>query len=413
MQKLFTLAAAGILAAGTLNAQAQAITVDGQITATEVSATGYTLVGRDTGPRGFAPAVGTNDAGLLSLYAGADATNIYFFLVATLQNDGSPATISNSLQLLIARPGVAGVPVGTQLSKPAAATSPAVNTAFQNFGPYLDQVGDMGIGIKGNGTAAQFQIDGIVYPTTITATAGVLNAAGVAANGTTATISGQTGALAIFNGAQVAYRTAANLNSNPGYGTAGTNTAGVYGTSTVPAYGLEIAVSRASIALATAGGTLRIFALQNNSDGGYVSSDYIPQSTGALPASFSGAPNLGTNPDFRLVPGTQSAGITVGSATGVTVLASKTADAAAIALGLYPNPAQESATISYNVGSHADNVAIVLTDLLGREVRVLENSLQAAGRQTKTVSLASVAAGTYLVRVQVGDKVSTSKVVLL
>lgn len=411
MKKLFTLAAAGVLAAGTLSAQAQTITVDGQITAAEVSATGYTLIGRDTGPRGFAPAMGTNDAGLLSLYAGADATNLYFFLVATLQNDGTPATVSNSLQLLIARPGVTGVPVGTQLPRPAGATAPAVNTSFQNFGAYLDQVGDMGIGIKGNGTAAQVQVDGIVYPNATTATAGVLNTAGLAVNGTVATVSGQTGTLAVFNGARVAYRTATNLNTNPGYGTAGTATGGVYGTSTVPAFGLEIAVSRASIALAAAGGTLRIFALQNNADGGYVSSDYIPQNTTALPASFSAAPNLAANPDFRLVPGTQSAGITVNSSTGV--LSTKSADAAAIALGIYPNPAQGSATVSYNVGSHADNVSIALTDLLGREVQVLANGLQAAGMQSKTVSMANVAAGTYLVRVQVGDKVSTSKMVVL
>jgi hypothetical protein len=46
-------------------------------------------------------------------------------------------------------------------------------------------------------------------------------------------------------------------------------------------------------------------------------------------------------------------------------------------------------------------------------VRTLENGRQAAGLQTKTISTANVAAGTYLVRVQVGDKVSTSKVVLL
>ena len=65
------------------------------------------------------------------------------------------------------------------------------------------------------------------------------------------------------------------------------------------------------------------------------------------------------------------------------------------------------------MGSRADNVSIMLTDLMGRNIQSLVNGLQAAGKQSTSVSTASVAAGTYLVRVQVGDKVSTRKVVLL
>ncbi|TGE24926.1 T9SS type A sorting domain-containing protein [Hymenobacter aquaticus] len=395
MKKIFTLATLGLLTSAAAQAQ---VTVDGQLTAAEVSASGYTLVGRDTGPRGFAPSA-TNDAGLIAMYAAADASNLYFFLLATLQNDGNPATISNSLQLLVARPGVTGVPVGTKLPKPSGSNS------FQNFSPYLDQIGDMGIGIKGNGTAAQFQVDGVVYTggTTPSATSAVLSGAtGVAANGTVATISGQTGNLAVFNGARVAYRTAANLNSNPGYGTAGSGA--------VPAFGLEIAISRASIALAAAGGSVRVFGLQNNQDGGYVSSDFIPQNAGPLPSSFPAAPNLGTDPDFRTIPGTQSATVVVGSSTGVTVLANKAADAAALALGVYPNPAKGATTVVYNVGSRAEQVKIVLTDILGRPVQVLADGLSPAGLQSKALSTASLATGTYLLRLQIGDKTDTRKV---
>ena len=401
MQKIFTLATAGLIAAATLGAQAQ-VTVDGQLTAAEVSATGYKLVGRDTGPRGFAPSA-TNDAGLIALYTAADATNVYFFLVATLQNDGTPAKISNSLQLLISRSGVAGVPVGTALPKPAAATGTAVNTSFQNFAPFLDMPGDLGIGIKGTDLAAQYQVDGVVYSggTTPSATAAVL-ATGVAATGTASPITAQTGALTVFNGAQVAYRTSANLNSNPGFG--------VNGAGALPANGLEISVSRASLGLAAAGGNLQIFALQNNQDGGFVSSDFIPENTAPLPASFTNAPNLGTNPDFRLVPGIQAATITV---TASSVLSSKAADAAALALGVYPNPARGEATVAFNVGSRSENVNIVLTDLLGRPVRVLAKGVQPAGVQSSVVSTTDVAAGTYLMRVQVGEKVAVSKIVLL
>ena len=82
-------------------------------------------------------------------------------------------------------------------------------------------------------------------------------------------------------------------------------------------------------------------------------------------------------------------------------------------LNVFPNPAQGSATVAYNVASQGENVNIVLTDLLGRPVTGAGCRPQAAGLQNKTISTADVAAGTYLVRVQVGDKVATSKVVLL
>jgi hypothetical protein len=400
MKKLFTLATAATLAVASLGAQAQ-VTVDGQLTAAEVSSANYTLIGRYTGAHGFAPSA-ANSAGLLALYAAADANNVYFFVVGTLQNDGNPATISNSLQLLVARPGVAGVPVGTALPKPTAST-----TSFQGFAPYLDLPGDMGIGIKGNGTAAQYQVDGVVYSggTAPTATAAVLSGAtGVAATGATASITGQTGGLTVFNGAQVAYRTATSLNTNPGYGT---NGAGA-----VPAYGLEVALSRASLGLPAAGGAVQVFALQNNSGGDYVSSDFIPQNTAALPASFAATPNLGANPDFRLVPGTQAATINVGAATGIT-LAARAADIAAVGLSVYPNPVRGASTVSYRVTERASNVNIVLTDLMGRTVRTVENSLKQVGSQTASVDVDALAAGTYLMRVQVGDKVSTSKMAVL
>lgn len=400
MKKLFTLAAATVLAASSAHAQAP-ITIDGQITAAEAVTGGYSLVGLYSGTRGFSPSA-TNQAGLLALYAAADANNVYFFLAGTLQNDGTPAVISNSFQILVARPGVAGVPVGTQLPKPATIASPGVNTSFQNFAPYLDLPGDMGIAIKGNGVAAQYQVDGIVYTggATPAASAAVLSGAtGVAATGAVAAVTGQTGAFTVFNGAQVAYRTSASLNANPGYGTNGQ-------TATVPANGMEVSVSRASIGLPAAGGAVRVFALQNNQDGGFVSTDIIPQSPG-------NTANFGTNPDFRAIAGTQAATVNVGAGTGVTVLGTKAADAAALAVQVYPNPATSVATLEYNVGSRADNVNIMLTDLMGRNVQSLANGLQPAGKQSVSVSKASVAAGTYLVRVQVGDKVSTRKVVLL
>ena len=115
--------------------------------------------------------------------------------------------------------------------------------------------------------------------------------------------------------------------------------------------------------------------------------------------------------DFPTLPGRQAATVTLG-ANG-TVLANKAADAAAVAMSVYPNPAAGTATVAYSVAGRAEQVNIVLTDLLGRQVRVLESGLRSAGAQSTKVSTADVAAGTYLVRVQVGDKVATSKVVLM
>lgn len=226
-------------------------------------------------------------------------------------------------------------------------------------------------------------------------------ATGVSASATAATattVSGQTGGLTVFNGAQLAYRTATSLNTNPGFSTNGN----------APATGFEIAVSRASIGLAAAGGTVRIFALQNNQDGSFVSTDFIPQSTTSATAG-----NAGTNPNFRTIPGTQSAALTVGAATGVTVLGTKAADAAAVALNVYPNPVADNARVAYTVTEQASPVSIVLTDLLGRTLSVLENGVKPVGSQSAAFNKAALPAGTYLVRVQVGEKVSTSKVVVL
>ena len=60
MKKIFTLAAAGVLAATTLGAQAQVV-LDGQLTAPEITSGNYVLIGKFTNPRGF------GDYGLLSL----------------------------------------------------------------------------------------------------------------------------------------------------------------------------------------------------------------------------------------------------------------------------------------------------------------------------------------------------------
>ena len=398
MNKFLTLATAGVLAAGSLSAQAQ-VTVDGQLTAAEVTAGNYVLLGKFTNPRGF------GNAGLLSLYAATTPTKMYVFVGGTVEANG------NAFQLFLDLPGVAGVPVGTAL--PAGGSG----TSFEKFTAKLDLAADLALALRSEGTG--YQVEGVSYTsapatttTKLTTTSGQLLADGTALTLPTTTATGNYARLA---GARVAYKVAATagISGNPGNtATTSTTTPPV---TTYPAsyggvgsYGWEIELDRTNAGLTAANAAVTMFVLQNSGNGDYPSSDFIPQAPTPLTTNSG---NLASGSfDFTTLAGRQAATVTLG-ANGV--LGSKSADAAAIALGLYPNPTQGSATVSFNVGSRAENVGITLTDLLGREVRVLANGLQAAGTQTKAVDLTNVAAGTYLLRVQVGEKVSTSKVVLM
>jgi len=398
MKKLFTLAAAGVLAAVALNAQAQ-VAVDGVLSATEIgsaSAGKYTLVGKYTNAHGF------GDWGLLSVYAANTPTKIYFFVAGTVQN--VPAGDKNSFQIYIDRPGVTGASASpTALPKPTA----SAGTTFSNMEAKMDLAPDLAIGMKGNGTANQFQIDAVSYTSAIVSVDRVLTTtAGPLVGDGTALSLAATGTVTPFTAlasAKIAYKNSsgANLSTNPGYNAMTTDPN--YGGA--GSYGWEIEVDRAAMGLTANGTVINIFVLQNNGDGGYLSSDFIPQST-----TPSGNLANANAVDFAAatIGGLQSAPITLATVTGT-----KAADEASVAMAVFPNPANGAATVAYNVAGRAEQVNIVLTDLLGRPVQVLANGLQNAGVQSKTVSTANVAAGTYLVRVQVGDKVATRKVVLL
>ncbi|WP_046245716.1 T9SS type A sorting domain-containing protein [Hymenobacter terrenus] len=402
MKKLFTLAAAGTMAVGSLTAQAQ-VTVDGVLSAAEISTANYQLVGKFTTPRGF------GDYGLLSLYAASSPTKFYFFVAGTVENNG------NALQLYMDLPGVTGATTGVSLPAGAAGTS------FEKMTAKLDLPADMALALRSDGTG--FQVEGAVYTSATAATSRKLTttAAPVSGTGTALTLPTPTGTgYSKLAGARVAYRTTTSgkVLTNPGYNASTATPA--YGAA--GSFGWEIELDRANFTLATGTPTLSIFVVQNNPTGGFLSSDYIPQSTGALPASGgfpspnlggpdnnSGAGNTGGAVDFAIVPGRQATTITLG-ASGI--LGNKAAEAA-VAMAVYPNPAIDAVTIAYNVANKSDAVNVVLTDLMGRQVRVLENSVKSTGTQLTTVSTAAVAAGTYLVQVQVGENISTRKVVLL
>lgn len=393
MKKQFTLAAAALLAAGSLSAQAQ-IAVDGVITAAEIGAanTGkYVLLGKFTSPRGF------GDWGLLSLYAANTNNKVYFFVAGTVENG------NNSLQLFLDLPGVTGA-----ASSPTALPAPVpASTSFGGMVAKMDIAPDLALGLKGNGSGAGGSAG------TITPQAVVYTSATVAVDGDlmpelpnsgAATTIAATGAFARLAGARMAYKnsTDGKILTNPG--NVLPNTSATYGGA--GSFGWEIELDRTAVGL-TGLGAIGVFALQNNAGGDYLSSDFIPQSTNAPTANGGNLANANLV-DFGTIAGSQRATFNL-----VTILGTKAADDASVAMSVFPNPASSSATVTYTVRNSAEQVNVVLTDLMGRQVRVLTNGLMRAGNQSVSLSTADVAAGTYLVRVQVGDKTATRKVVLL
>lgn len=379
MKKFFTLTTAATLAVAALSAQAQAITVDGTLGATEINSTGYQLVGRYTNNHSF------GDAGLLSLYAAADANNVYFFLAGTLET-ATDNTVRNSLQLYFGRPGVASIPVGTALPLPATSTP---LTSFQNVSSKMDFPVNFGLGVKGTTTAGQVQVEGIVYTagTTPTAATQALTSGLNVTTGAPATISA-TGAYALFANAVVAFKNSSKLSTNPGSPTgAATST------------GLEISLNRASLGIPAAGGAFQLFGLQNNADGNFFSSDIIPQNTGAAPGADANG-SLQHSPDFTAIPGLQAATLQL-SATG-GVLASKAAAAAQV-FSLYPNPALAGSLLQLQLNHPVEHTTYTLRNVLGQVVQTRTFAGTAAQLAT-----AGLPVGTYLLTVESPTQLATT-----
>lgn len=399
MKKYLTLAAAGTLAAASFSAQAQVV-VDGVLNATEIGAanTGkYVLLGKFTNPRGF------GDWGLMSLYAANTATKVYFFVGGTVE---SSTNSSNSLQLYIDLPGTPGAPTTTPLPAPIVAP-PSNGTSFAGMVAKMDIAPDFAIAVKGNGTGLGGSMgtiipQAVVYTSATIATDQDLMPDLPNSGAATPIMSTSTaGVFAKLAGARMSYKNSPDgtLLTNPG------NVAGAaYGAA--GSYGWEIELDRTALGVTTPA-ALGVFALQNNAGGDYLSSDFIPQSPNP-PTTNSGNLATASMVDFATISGVQRATFNV-----VAVLGTKGEELANVAVNIHPNPSMGQTTITYQVAERTSQVQVVLTDLMGRTVQVLESGEKAVGSQTVGLSTANVAAGTYLVRVQVGDKATTRKVVLL
>ncbi|MDQ2793073.1 MAG: T9SS type A sorting domain-containing protein [Bacteroidota bacterium] len=400
MKKSLTLAFVTALASGTLSAQAQ-ITLDGIINANEIgtSAAGkYTSLGAFTtshtpvpgGPTGF------GNAGLLRMYGANSSTKLYISLAGTIEIGG------NNFQLYMDLPNKTGVPVGTGLPTIAGAS-----TVFGTFpsgsigGTKLDLEADVAIATTGRN-----DVQAAIY----TATTGVAKSFGdglssvVTSDGVASTIpaASTTGVYSLFAGTRVAYKgSAMGLSDNPG----NTNGGGA------GSFALEYEFNRASLGLPSGASIVKVFAAYVSGDA-YWSSDIIPETTGGSKVvgtntvTTGGLNNIGFSPDFTdvtLFPQTQAASVSV------VVTSTRQADDAVVAMSVFPNPSQGESTVSYQVQGGVQDVAVRITDLLGREVRTLLAAKQNVGIHNLKVAGGDLAVGVYLVKVQVGDKVATRR----
>lgn len=80
-------------------------------------------------------------------------------------------------------------------------------------------------------------------------------------------------------------------------------------------------------------------------------------------------------------------------------------------LSAYPNPVSNSATISFNL-QQAQKVSVIIYDLNGRLIKTLADAQMLSGTHQLTWNAKSenVIAGTYLLKMQAGDKIETKKI---
>jgi hypothetical protein len=80
----------------------------------------------------------------------------------------------------------------------------------------------------------------------------------------------------------------------------------------------------------------------------------------------------------------------------------------------YPNPFNPTTTIRYGIpGAGSVFVRLVVYDILGREVAVLVNDLQAPGWHAVTFDARGVSSGVYFYRLTAGDVVDTKRLLVI
>ena len=391
MKKIATLVLASTFATAALSASAQ-ITLDGIISTAEIGTAGgkYMSLGKFTtshtptagGPTGF------GNAGLLQMYGANSATKLYVGIAGTIEASG------NNFQLYMDLPNKTGVPVGTGL--PSIAGSSTVFGTFTGGGiggTKLDLEADAAIATTGQG-----DVQAAIYTATTGQAKSLGGGAAITMDGTPNPLYDATGAYALFANTRVAYKqSTTGLSGNPGVANGGG----------AGSYALEYEFDRTALGLPSGASIVRLFVAYVSGDA-YWSSDIIPETTGGTQGTVTtgGLHNIGYSPDFTnttLFPGLQAAPI------NLVVLSNRQADDAVVAMSVFPNPAEGSSTVSYQVQEATQDVSVRVVDLLGRDVQTLLAAKQSPGFHNLNVPIGGLAAGSYLVRVQVGDKVATRR----
>ena len=362
MKKQFTLAALGLLTAGVFSAQAQ--TLDGKVQPAE----GYVKIGEyKSAVRGF------GDHGLAALYAKTTATKVYIALVGAVETSG------NSLQIYMNLPNKTGVASGTKLP-----TSSLTGTSFEKASPTMEMEVDYAFGAKGGATNSATSI--IDYTSVTAGKAKDQLTGDLPIDGTAITVTaGVTGGLAKT---RMAFLNKNTLTAHTGI------------------EGWEIELDKADLGI-TSGAVIQLFAAQNNGDGGYFSSDVIPEVTGntapqTLPIGTNKEGNFALDPNFATLPGVQFISY------AAVVTASQSAIASALKFGVYPNPTAGQAKVSYVVPGQQE-VSVNVFNALGQRVRSV-----ASGRQSgvQEYSFGDLASGAYFVKLQVGDQSTSQKLIV-
>ena len=372
MKHLFSLVATGCLAAASFSARAQ-FTVDGRASAAEIGtgAGKYQLAGTYTGNHL------DTDRGLKALYVGYTATTLNVMLVAS--GEALDATTSygyRGLVLYLNTPARAGAPAGLQLAGGDNTQSPLKHR------PTLDMQVDYGFRASigsAAATASDVYFSAASYVTGTTVTAGSDPYVGQGSK------------------AGVLVTAASSLTVLPGTKYAYFNTATLTANTTNAGFEIEIPLAALGGTALTAGSRVDIMAAYTDADGVFFS-EVIPQIAGRTTT-------LGTDPNFTTIAGTQA----VAFALGTGVLASRSATASALDFSVYPNPAQGAATVAYRVPTSQQPVSLAVYNAMGQLVRSVANEVQTGGQQ---VALGRLAAGAYLVKLQVGSQLTSRKLVV-
>jgi hypothetical protein len=366
MNHFSALLTAGALTLAALGAHAQ-ITVDGTLSSAEIGtgAGKYQLAGTYTNAHSDA------DRGLQTMYVGYSATTLNIMLVGAIEASG---TTYKSMVVYLNTPARTGTAAGTKLAGGSEGLSPLKHK------PTMDMEVDYGfrVSIGGTGnTAGDVYFSRVSYVSGTGVTAG--NDAYIGQGSKTG--AAVTSTLTDLTGAVFAFRNSTAVS---------TNTAN---------NGLEISIplSALSTTTTTVGASTRVdvFGAYTDSDGIFTS-DIIPQIASRTTA-------LGADPDFTAIAGTQAVAFTLGSGP----LATRTEVARALGLSVYPNPGA-AAQVLYTVPQGKQPVALSVFDNTGKRVRTF--AAEQVG--TQYYALTGLAAGMYVLQLDVADLHTSQKVVV-